>query len=101
MPFGAFTNLKDRVLQPSKDAAQLAKDSIHSRYCWLDSELCEKVTPDICIFLRVEVAYKTGCRTRVRRLADSTVNSTLSPALNVNVVNTQISLSDDNQLTAL
>ncbi|XP_059170865.1 vesicular glutamate transporter 2-like [Physella acuta] len=29
MPFGAFSNLKDRVLQPSKDAAILAKDSIH------------------------------------------------------------------------
>ncbi|GFO01327.1 vesicular glutamate transporter [Plakobranchus ocellatus] len=30
MPFGSFNNLKDRVLQPSKDAAQMAKDSVHS-----------------------------------------------------------------------
>ncbi|GFR69313.1 vesicular glutamate transporter [Elysia marginata] len=29
MPFGSFNNLKDRVLQPSKDAAQMAKDSVH------------------------------------------------------------------------
>ncbi|KAK3801553.1 hypothetical protein RRG08_047219 [Elysia crispata] len=29
MPFGSFNNLRDRVLQPSKDAAQMAKDSVH------------------------------------------------------------------------